>query len=292
MYKIGIIGTENSHALAFAKIINLPVNGKRLYPDAKVVGAFGGAGGDEASAQAIVDQAGAEFVATCTEDFFGKVDAMIITNRKGSLHMQYAMPFIEKGLPVFIDKPFTSNIAEAEALIAAAQKHGALLSGGSACKLAYDVQILQSNVQQLIASDNFISASINYAADTASEYDGFFFYAPHLTEMTLTIFGPDVNHVLALENSGTRTCILRYGKYDISLHYTKDAPASSCVLYAKNGNTFRNIDMHMCYELEVAAFINMLRTGEMPAPYESLVLPVRVMSAIEESVKTWHAVAI
>jgi len=291
MYKIGIIGTENSHAMAFSKIINLPcpITGKILYPDAKVVGVYGP---DKTTAQAIIDEAGAEFVAETPEEFHGKVDAMMITNRKGSIHAGYAMPFIEKGMPLFIDKPFTSNVTEAEKLIAAAKKSGSKLSGGSGCKLAYDVLILQNNVRSLLASGKMISGSMNFAADTASEYDGFYFYAPHLTEMALKVFGADVKSVAALENNGSRVSIWRYENFDVSLHFTKDAPGSSAVIYAKNGNIMRNIDISMVYPIEVQQFIHMLRTGEMSETYEELVLPVKMIAAIEEAVKTGKQVPI
>ena len=291
MYKVGIIGTENSHAMAFAKIINLPdpITGKRLYPDVKVVGVYGP---DEVSSKAIVDEAGADFVATSPEEFYGKVDAMLITNRKGSLHSKYAMPFIEKGLPMFIDKPFTSNIEEAENLIKVAKEKGSKLCGGSGCRLAYDVVMLQNSVTNLKASGNMVSGSMNFAADPESEYDGFYFYAPHLTEMALTVFGYDVRSVITLQNSGSRLSIWRYDGYDVSLHYTKGTYDSSAVIYAKNGNITRNIDISMIYKHEVAHFIHMVKTGEMPEPYENLVAPVRMIAAIEESVKTGAEVKI
>ena len=246
MYRLGIIGTENSHAMAFSRIINLPdaQTGKREYPDVKVVGVYGP---DEVSSKAIVEEAGAEFVAANPEEFFGKVDAMLITNRKGSLHSQYAMPFVEKGMPLFIDKPFTSNYQEAENLIKAAKEKGSKISGGSGCKLAYDVLMLQNSVKTLIAGGNMISGSMNFAADPESEYDGFFFYAPHLTEMALTVFGYDVRSVISTENAGSRISIWKYDGFDVSLHYTKGAPNTSGVIYAKNGNIMRNIDTSLIY---------------------------------------------
>jgi len=283
MYKIGVIGTENSHALAFAKIINQPdpISGERLFPNAKIIGAYGP---DKDTAQAIVDQGGAEFVANSPDDFFGKVDAMMITNRKGSLHAGYALPFIEKGLPIFIDKPFTSDVKEAEKLVEAAKKSGSIICGGSGCKLAYDVLTLKHNVRQ--GRDSIISASINFAADTESEYDGFFFYSPHLTEMALEIFGPDVKSVFTLEKAGSRISIWRYETFDVTLHYTKGGPVSSATIYTTAGNITRNIDISMIYNLEVEQFLKMLETKKMPYNYTNLVTPIRIIAAVEESAKT------
>jgi len=291
MYKLGIIGTENTHAMAFSKLINLPdpVTGERLYPDVKVVGVYGP---DEDTAQAIINEAGAEFMAKSPDEFLGKVDAMLITSRKGSLHSGYAMPFVEKGMPLFIDKPFTSDVAEAEKLIEAAKLSGSKLCGGSGCRLAYDILMLQNSVRNLTASGDMVSASMNYAADPTSEYDGFYFYAPHLTEMALAAFGEDVRSVYASENNGSRLSIWDYDSFSVSLHYTKGTFASSAIIYSKTGNIIRNIDTSLIYRHEVDHFVHMLRTGEMPQSYDSLVLPVKMIAAVEESLKTGKVVKV
>jgi predicted dehydrogenase len=285
MYRIGIIGTENSHAMAFSKIINLPdpLTGKIAYPDLKVVGVYGP---DEDSPQAIKKEANVDFIAKDPDEFFGKVDAMFITCRKGSLHKHYALPFIEKGMPLFIDKPFTSNVTEAEGLIAAAKKSGSKLCGGSGLRLAYDVLLFQYHVRTMRKSGEMISAAVNFAADPASEYDGFFFYSPHLVEIALTMFGPEVKSVITRECNGSRLSVWRYADFDVSLHFTKDNYQSSAVLFTKKGNMFRNIDSSLIYYHEMDEFAAMIRTGEMPAPYESLVTSVRMISAVEESVRT------
>jgi predicted dehydrogenase len=43
------------------------------------------------------------------EDVIGKVDAVIIPTDIGSEHLERARPFIEAGLPVFVDKPLTDR---------------------------------------------------------------------------------------------------------------------------------------------------------------------------------------
>ena len=64
------------------------------------------------------DSADAEKVAKATfipnvvekpEDVIGEVDAVIIPTDKGWEHLDRARPFIEAGLPVFVDKPLTDR---------------------------------------------------------------------------------------------------------------------------------------------------------------------------------------
>jgi predicted dehydrogenase len=291
MYRIGIIGTENSHALAFAKIINLPdpETGKPRYPDARITGVYGP---DPDSPQKIMDEVGVDFIAKDPQEFFGKTDAMCITCRKGSLHYQYAIPFVEKGMPVFIDKPFTSGVAEGERLIAAAKKSGSKICGGSTVRLVPDVVMLKNIVKNLVSKNEFITASLNYAADPSSEYDGFYFYAPHLTEMVLEIFGHDVKSIITFEKNGSRISIWRYPLFDVTLNYTNGTHVSGAVIYGKNDNIFRDIDVgrhtdiKTAYALEVDHLIHMIRTGEMSRSYEDLLLHVKMISVVEESVKT------
>jgi predicted dehydrogenase len=291
MYRIGIIGTENSHALAFSRIINLPdpETGAVPYPDVRVTGVYGP---DEESARRIMEETGADFIAGDPEEFHGKTDAMCITCRKGSLHYRYALPFVEKGMPVFVDKPFTSDVAEGERLIAAAKKAGAKLCGGSSARLVMDTAMLKNIVRRLISRGEFISASLNYAADPASEYDGFYFYSPHLTEICLEIFGGPPKSLLALEKNGSRISIWRYGDFDITLNYTRGTHESGALIFAKNNNIFREIDVghhvdiSLAYARELEHFVRMIRGGEMPASYEDLLLPVKMISAVEEAVKT------
>lgn len=46
------------------------------------------------------------------EDVLGQVDAVIIATDKGDEHVRRARPFVEAGLPVFIDKPLADNEAD------------------------------------------------------------------------------------------------------------------------------------------------------------------------------------
>ncbi len=48
-------------------------------------------------------------------EFLGKVDAVIVARDDYESHFQMAMPFLEAGLPVFVDKPLSLEISELRA---------------------------------------------------------------------------------------------------------------------------------------------------------------------------------
>ena len=39
-------------------------------------------------------------------EMLGKIDALIVDHRHGKYHLDAALPFLEEGIPMFIDKPF------------------------------------------------------------------------------------------------------------------------------------------------------------------------------------------
>ena len=46
------------------------------------------------------------------DDMIGAVDAVLVATDIGSEHVERARPFVEAGVPVFIDKPLCDNSAE------------------------------------------------------------------------------------------------------------------------------------------------------------------------------------
>jgi UDP-N-acetylglucosamine 3-dehydrogenase len=54
----------------------------------------------------------------------------VLVATPGSTHKEIALPFIERGIPTFVEKPFTTSVADALALQTAAEKSGALVFVG------------------------------------------------------------------------------------------------------------------------------------------------------------------
>jgi predicted dehydrogenase len=83
---------------------------------------------DPERAAAAASATGARALADYRE-LFGQVDAVTVAVPT-ELHHAIALPFLERGISVLVEKPITRTLAEADALIAAAAASGATLATG------------------------------------------------------------------------------------------------------------------------------------------------------------------
>jgi predicted dehydrogenase len=275
MYRIGIIGSENSHAMAFSKIFNT----ENTYPDMRVV-AVGGDWPEES--EKVKAECRVGFVAEKPSDMLGNVDAVMVTARHGGWHAEFARPFIEAGIPTFIDKPFTVDPYEAVNLAKLARDKKVPLVGGSSTKDVYDVLTLQN----LVKTGGCLGGTVNAPLNMENPYGGFFFYSSHLAEIMLTVFGYGPESVDAHEAGGSVTATAHYDEFDVTNHFVNGTGYYSAAVFTKTRPVLREIDISMCYRHECEAFARMLRTGEMNHSYEELVYPVFYLNAVYEACKT------
>lgn len=272
--KIAILGTENSHANAFARLIkNSP-----KYRDIEIVGVYGY---DDAANKKLVDEGLVSYVASDPHEFLGKVDGIMVTARHGDHHHEYALPYIKAGVPAFIDKPFTVGLDKADELLTAAKESGALLCGGSSLKYLDEMNALARFRQSKTVVGGNVTAPINMV----NPYGGFYFYAQHLIEILFSVFGTDIKSVYARshDNEDRISVIFDYGAYDVTAQFYSSYTYSATV-YAREGCRHADADdVTYCYEKELEDFATMVRTGTMPHDYESLVKPLKLMHFIEDS---------
>lgn len=282
MFKLGIIGSDNSHADAFAELINLPdkKTGKFLFSDFKVIGIFGL---DKARTEEVAAKGKIEFIAQNPEDLMEKVDAAMVVFRHGDLHLPYALPFIKAGVHTWIDKPFAIKNEDARKLIEAAKEHNTLISGGSSLKYAYDVLMIKNAVENGSRIGKLKTAVINFPAELANEYGGIYFYGAHLAEMTMKAFGYDAKSVMARENNGCVAAVVQYGAYQVVMNFIPGCNQYDAVLYGEKGIIIREIDLAGCYNNELEKFAEMMRTKKQSEPYEHLYAPVELLNAVVES---------
>ena len=106
MKKIAILGCENTHAKAFLKYITE----NEEFSDIEVFGVYSD---DPEASKALHDTFGVPIMESY-DAAVGQIDGLIVTARHGASHYKFAKPYIESGIPFFIDKPIT--ISEEEAI--------------------------------------------------------------------------------------------------------------------------------------------------------------------------------
>ena len=282
MYRIGILGAENSHAMAFAQIFNgYKPELKDEFPDMQVV-AVGGRY-PEANRN-VFEKCGLTLLCERPEDMLGKVDAVMVTARDGAWHGPFVRPFLEAGIPAFIDKPFTRDPQEALSLARLAKKMGVPLAGGSSVKLCAGVRQMQAAVQS--SGGTIRGGDVTAPVSMENEYGGYWFYSAHLAESCLTIFGPDAQWVWGSRSAQGVTAVVHYPEFEVTNHFTEGAYHYSASLYTTEGTRFTPLSLDEIYPLECRSFAKMLRTGEMDFSYEELVRPVFYLAALEKSFLT------
>jgi predicted dehydrogenase len=289
MFRLGILGSDNSHAEIFSKLVNLPgeKGTESLFPDMKATCIFGL---DEVRTRQVAEDGMIPFIVKSPQEMIGKVDAVMAVFRHGGLHLQHVLPFIRAGIPTWVDKPFAISNEDARVMLQDAARCGTLLTGGSTCRHTYDVLALKNAYRNGSRAGNIHAAVMNFPATVENEYGGIYFYGAHLSEMATEVFGNDAKSVVATKTNGMVTAIVKYDKLQLVLNFLPDCKSYHAVLYGDQGTVLREIDITNCYIRGFERFAEMLRTGKAPLSAEDMFAPVELLNAVRESYETGREV--
>ena len=277
MYKIAILGCENSHANSFLKHVQETDYKEKI----EFVGVYSN---EEEAAQKLHDEFGV-YVAKSYDEFVGKVDAIIVTARHGDNHYKYAKPYIKSGIPMFIDKPITCSEEDANAFMDELIENNVPVFGGSVCVYTDHVQSLKKAVQEETygkVMGGFLRAPL--VAD--SPYGGFYFYSQHLAQITMEIFGNYPHSVIATNNGKHIDCILKYEGKNVHLCFTDDVWTFYAGINCVDKVVGDMFDWQVAFSKEFDAFYALVSERKMVQSYKDFFAPVYVLNAIERALKS------
>ncbi|MBE6558892.1 MAG: hypothetical protein E7661_07815 [Ruminococcaceae bacterium] len=275
MKQIAILGCENSHANAFLKFINE----KEEFSDIQVVGVYSD---QREAAEKLREQFGVPVMEDYA-DAVGKLDGLIITARHGDNHYKYAGPYLDSGIPMFIDKPITVSEEEAVEFMRQLKKKNTPISGGSSLKQDVYIKQLKQAAQDGVGGHT-LGGFVRAPYQSVNPYGGFYFYAQHLVEMVCEIFGRFPLTVTAKENGGQLHVLFHYEDYDCvgmfcdnNYYYYASRMAESDVQSLIIPST-----EDWFYE-EFKEFYGILSGEAQMTTYEEFISPVFIMNAIQRS---------
>ena len=186
--RVGIIGLDTSHSVAFTKLLNDPAVGPDL-AGYRVVAAYPHGSKDiETSVSRIpkyteeVKGFGVEVVESI-EELLKKVDVVMLETNDGRLHLEQAIPVLKAGKPIFIDKPVAASLSDAIAIFEAAKEYNVPVFSSSSLRYAKNVQEIRQGkvVGKVLGADTFSPAKLE------KTHPDLFWYGIHGVEMLFAI---------------------------------------------------------------------------------------------------------
>lgn len=280
MIRIGIVGSDNSHADRFCELTNLERPDLPHVDGLRVVAICGA---DPKRTQEVATNGKIEKIVSGPREMVGLVDAAFVVYRHGGLHRENVLPLLEAGIPVFVDKPFACSVADAEAMLNAADRRGVAITSFSTARVAASfVKFLGGLKPETIRGGSVVGP-----CDPDSEYGGHFFYGVHAVEVMLAAFGHRPRSLVARRVAKTIQAIVSYERQLVSLRLQHDAGGEFLVtVYTSEGTKPHAIDMSTCYYDGLVITKRMLETGKRPLSDEELLAPVRVLEAIGRALKS------
>lgn len=271
MKRIAILGCENSHAKTFLGYIkNDPA-----YADVRVDGVYSD---DAVAAQKLHDDFGVP-VLPSFDALAGNVDGVVITARHGDSHYKFAKPYLKYGVPLFVDKPVTIKEDEALALAREAKRAGVRLTGGSCLKFEKTVRALREKAKDAVGG--FVRAPVSLK----NAYGDFYFYAQHLIEAAMHIFGRYPRSVTALPCGDDKlTVTLRYNGFDVCCLFVEENYFYYAQVQTTDGQTGGELNVDdSCFAAEFAEFYRLLCGEKQELSYEDFISPVFVLNAVQRA---------
>lgn len=204
------------------------------------------------------------------EDVIGKVDAVIIATDKGNEHVWRAKPFIDAGLPVYIDKPLADNIDDLKTFIALKNSGAKIMSSSS---LRYSKELIPYTLStHELGKLRYINMTMNKSWER---------YGIHALEPVYSITGPGY---ISVRNTGSDKCNILHLKHrdgiDVNLAVIYDSAASPMKITGTHDSVTVSIkDSFFAFKKQLDLFIDYVETGKEPFPFDETVELMKIIIA-------------
>jgi predicted dehydrogenase len=200
-FRIGMIGLDTSHVIAFTRLINDP---QKNYGCRVVVGYPGGSPDIEASAGRVEkytnqlrDEYGLEIVDSI-EELCRRVDGVMLESVDGRPHLEQARPVIAAGKPLFIDKPMAGNLADVLEIFRLAKARNVPCWSSSSLRFGPGILGMRNHdeVGEVLGCDAFGPCSLE------PHHPDLYWYGIHGVEILFTIMGTGCQTVQRTQTNG------------------------------------------------------------------------------------------
>ncbi len=286
---LALVGLNNSHPYVFSGLVNgglrnvfttnSPGWTHRLFPERDWEGQLGDNwrfteawARDMQFARRVAEATRVGRMAESLEQAAQSTDGAFVCDMWGDYHREQALPFLLRGKPVFVDKPLAETLADAEAMIEAAQAGRTVLSTCSAMRFDPALQELKKRLSG--KPPRIVTVCCPCYQDLAR-------YAVHGIEIMLEFMaGMRVRSVRNIGPSHRRhLLLLEFTDGACGVIHSWEDHAYSLTATGDSGQDAVRLAVEDNHARMVAAVLASFERGEPVRPYEEALEVVRVIEA-------------
>jgi predicted dehydrogenase len=285
LIRVGIIGLDTSHVVAFTGLLNDPKAAGDL-AGFRVVAAYRGGSDDIPDSFKRLDQ----FTKTLREKYkveivdsiealLAKVDVVLLESVDGRPHLRQVIPVLKAGKLVFIDKPVAGSLADAVLIYELARKHKVPCFSSSSLRFSPGILGMRDHpkVGKVLGCDAYGPCSLE------PHHPDLFWYGIHGVEVLFTVMGTGCEKVARVH---TRDCDLVTGTWKDgrvgTFRGVRRAPADyGATVFGSKGVVPSG--RYAGYKPLVEEIGKFFRTGKAPVSAEETLEIYTFMEAADES---------
>jgi hypothetical protein len=282
--KIGMIGLDTSHVIAFTKLLNDPKDRDHV-PGGKVVAAFKGGSKDLESSWSRVEEYTAQLqtnfgvkIVPTIEELCQQVDAVMLESVDGRPHLEQARPVIAAHKRLFIDKPIAGSLRDAIEIVRLAKEAKVPIFSSSSYRFYESLRAVKdTDIGEL-------KAAISYGpAHLEPHHPDFYWYGVHPAEALFTIMGQGCESVVrsATPDTDVATGTWSGGRVGTLIGLRKGATPHKVIAIGTKAVAEQKGSGN--YAPLIREVIKFFQTGVSPVPPEETLELFAFMEAADES---------
>jgi len=284
--RVGIIGLDTSHVIAFTKLLN-DANGKPPLKNCHVVCAYPKGSADiESSVSRVpkyteqIQGMGVDIVDSIDE-LVARVDAVLLETNDGRPHLAQVLPVLRANKPVFIDKPIAGSLIDAIAIFEAAKQLGTPVFSSSSLRFAKPAQLARQGklVGEVLGCETFSPAALE------PTHPDLYWYGIHGVEQLFTVMGTGCESVARTSTAGTDVVVGTWADGRIgTFRGTRTGPHHyGGTVFGTEGQ--KSSGGNEGYNALVVEIANFFQSGKPPVAAEETIEIYAFMTAADESKK-------
>lgn len=281
--KVGIIGLDTSHALAFTKLLNA-TNPLPEYAGFRIVAAYPQGSKDIPSSTnrvpGYIEQVKPQGVAIVGSigELLKACDVVLLESNDGRVHLEQALPVFKAGKRVFIDKPIAASLPHAIALFEAAKKYNVPMFSSSSLRFTAKTQEVRSGkFGKVVGVEAFSPCALE------ATHPDFFWYGVHGVETLFTLMGAGCETVVRVSTPGTDVAVGTWKDGRIGSFRGNRASAGKYGANAYMEKGMQVVDDFKGYDLLLVEILKFFKTGVAPVAPEETIELFAFMEAADES---------